>query len=45
MSHAIDNNPIVDDKTAMRRLGMAIMAMCAGTVGIVVLSIVVGQLH
>lgn len=45
MSHAIDNNTTVADKATMRRLGMAVMAMCAGTIGIVVLAIIVGQLH
>jgi hypothetical protein len=29
----------------MRRLGMAIMAMCCGAVGLIILSVVVGHLH
>lgn len=33
----------VDDKTTMRRLGMAIFGMCVGTLGIVVLAITVGK--
>ncbi len=45
MSHVADDNTVVDDKTAMRRLGMAIMAMCMGTVGIVIIAIAVGHLH
>lgn len=45
MNHAADDHTAVDDKTAMRRLGVAIMAMCVGALGIVVIAIAVGHLH
>ncbi len=45
MSHVANENAGVDDKTTMRRLGMAILAMCCGTIGIVILAVIVGHLH
>jgi len=45
MSHAVDDHTTVDDKTAMRRLGLAILAMCVGALGIVAIAIAVGHLH
>lgn len=44
MSHAADHTT-VDDKTTMRRLGLAVMAMCVGAIGLIVLAISVGSLH
>lgn len=45
MNHAVDDHAVVDDKTAMRRLGVAIVAMCVGALAIVVIAIAVGHLH
>jgi len=39
------NEVMVDDKTAMRRLGTAILMMCGGAIGLIVLAMTVGNLH
>ena len=36
-------NQVAEDKTTMRRLSVAIFAMCLGTLGIVVLAVTVGH--
>ena len=36
---------IVDDKTTLRRLGTAIIAMCCGALGLIALALLVSQLH
>lgn len=36
---------IVDDKTTMRRLGTAVLMMCGGALGLVLLAMLVSQLH
>lgn len=33
----------VDDKTTMRRLGLAVFAMCCGALGLVFLAVTVGS--
>lgn len=38
-------NDMVEDKTTMRRLGVAIFAMCCGTLTLVVLAVTIGHLH
>lgn len=45
MGHTVDDHTAVDDKTTMRRLGLAILAMCCGTICIVAIAITVGHLH
>lgn len=36
---------VVDDKATMRRLSLAVLAMCVGALGIVVIAITVGRLY
>lgn len=36
---------VAEDKTTMRRLGVAIFAMCIGALGLVALAIFVSKLH
>ena len=36
---------LVDDKTAMHRLGTAILMMCAGAIALIALAVAVGSIH
>jgi len=36
-------NEIVDDKTTLRRLGTAILAMCIGAISLMAIAILVGH--
>lgn len=41
----VTNDNTATDKNAMRRLGMAIMAMSVGAIGLAILAITIGHLH
>ena len=45
MNNAVNDNITVDDKTTMRRLGFAVLAMCAGAIGVIILAISIGHLQ
>lgn len=36
---------VVDDRTTLRRLSLAVFAMCIGALGLVAIAIAVGNLH